>query len=290
MKNPARSLTLWINFGFLLAAKFYPKLSQGVCANPQLSIELVVMANTLLRLKTSKSIGVTRWGGIALVIALSVFILAGCSSVTPQPMDPAKYYRKDIAVTYQGKVYDGVAVLPKASFYELFLKPKADMDLLIVRSCHRDFVAEKASGGGLFNKKDYKYYYEPVQWIEDQGVCPVKIDALESGSNEYSGAFVDFQSAAYALPYRLYCNGIHGNVSGVGICQARAGTTQVIAFDEPIRFAPQPEHCSAPVLRDGHYEITAAVGECLYTFDTKSGVTGRLTMLGYDGLVLRSQD
>lgn len=288
MKTPGRSLTLWVNLGFLVLAKFYPKLSQSVCANPEITIQLVVMVNTLLRLKTKSAIGLTQWGYFALVLLIAGFILLGCATPVTQNLTPSKYFRRDLQIEYAGKAMDGAGVLPRAAYYDLKMIPKADMDLLLIRSCHREIVTEKASGG-LFKKNAYSFYYEPVNHIENVGACPVKVDALESGSNQYSGAWVDFEDPKFQLPYRLYCNGQSKNVNGVGVCQARVGTTQVVAFDSPVRWAPaMPETCKMPVLREGYYELSISVGECSYVFDAQSGA-GRLTTLGYQDIVLRKQ-
>ena len=120
-------------------------------------------------------------------VVLTMFLaLWGCATLV-QPTDTAKFYRRDIQLQFGGRSFEGTAVLPRQGSYDLVLKPKSDMDLLFIRSCHRELVAEKASGGGLFSKNEYKYLYQPVESIEANGVCPLKVDALESGSNQYSG-------------------------------------------------------------------------------------------------------
>jgi len=224
---------------------------------------------------------------IAILIIFIVGLLSGCASVN-QPMDSSKYFRRDIQILFAGKTFEGTAVLPSQSSYDIVLKPKADMDFLLIKSCHREMVAEKASGGGLFSKNEYKYAYTPVPKIEGVGVCPVRIDALESGSNQFSGAFIDFERDEFKLPFFVACNGASVFANGVAVCQARMGTTQVVAFDFPVRFAPpMPATCSAPQFRGGRYEIDVSRGECSYMFDAQDKRAGRLTTLGYEGIVIR---
>jgi hypothetical protein len=232
-------------------------------------------------------LGLTNAGYLIAVFAVALFLLLGCATVS-QPLDSRKAYRRDLPFEHAGRKFDGVGVLPRANSYDLSLKPQSDLDVLLLKSCHREIVVEKASGGGLFGKKSFSFQYAPVRYIEDTGICPMKIEALESGTNQYSGALIDFEGPGFTLPYRLYCNGSYASVNGVGICQARSGTNQVLAFDEPVRFAPpQPERCALPKLIDGHYELAIVSGECAYMFDTKAGKIGRLTTSGYDDVVLR---
>lgn len=220
-------------------------------------------------------------------VLLSVVVLGGCATVT-QPMDVSKYFRRDIQIEHDGKVYEGVAVLPSRSLFDLVLKPKGDMDLMIIRSCHRELVVEKASSGGLFKKNEYRYLYQPVSGIEDSAVCPLRVDALESGNSAYSGAFVDFERPEFTLPFTVQCNGTTTRASGTAACQARQQTTQVVRFDAPIRFAPpEPTSCPVPVRRGAQYEISAQAGECSYFFDSEDGKVGHLTLLGYENVVLR---
>ena len=222
-----------------------------------------------------------------LLVIFIVGLFSGCASVN-QPLGPSQYLRRDITLEHAGKSYEGVAVLPVAASFALMLRPKSNADLLVIKSCHRDVVIEKASSGGLFKKNQVEYLYAPVAPIETEGVCPLRVDALESGSNQYSGFLLDFQDAKLALPFSTQCNGEAIPFLGVGVCQARIGTTQTLYSPSPIRFAPpMPERCPMPRLVSGRYEFVVVAGECLYAMESQEKKLGRLTMVGYENIVLR---
>jgi hypothetical protein len=217
-------------------------------------------------------------------------LLSACS--TYQTLTPGIYYKRDIEVTINSKVYEGVVVVPHAAQYEFKFSPKGDMDMIIIRSCQRTYAAEKQSGGflGIGKRKEFTYIYSPQFPIESDRVCPLRADAYESGSEaRHSWSFVDFESPNWQIKYRLKCSDKVIDVNGVGVCQEMIDTTQRVEFGEPVRFAPSSPGCSNPVSKGSMaYEFKLSEGECLYVFDTQDGRLGRLTMIGYKGVLLRS--
>lgn len=212
--------------------------------------------------------------------------LQACSQV-PQVLESDVFYKRDIEIQSGGAFQTGVAVVPFSESYNLIFKPKGEMDLMLVRTCHREFTAEKVASG-WFSKKEFRYTYTPVKGIEDERVCPLKVEAYESDKGRHSWAFLDFSNPKYTIPVALTCNGNEGYFQGVGVCQARVGTIQKIKFQEDIRFStPMPQDCAMPHKRDDAFEFAVTKGECLYQFDTKDGRLGRLTVVGYEGVLVR---
>jgi len=225
------------------------------------------------------------------VLLTTILSVSGCSTLNQQ-LDPEVYYKRDIGISVNGVEYAGTISVPKADSYDLVLKPKGDVDLLLIRTCHAEYSCEKSGcekkGGGLFSKKEVRFVYTPVPGLEDIRVCPLRIDAYESKKGRHSWAFIDFEHPDYKVEATLKCNGYTSFLNGVGVCQGKKGTIQRIEFKEPIRFAPpKPSTCGVPYKMGNGYEFPVVVGECLYHFDTQSGKLGRLTVVGYDGVLIR---
>lgn len=222
-----------------------------------------------------------------MVVLLAV---VGCSTVNDK-LDKNVFYKRDAGAEINGRLYEGVVTAPFASSYDFTFYPKGNIDVLLIRTCHREYAAEKISSGWL-SKNKFRYTYNPVVGIEDSRVCPLRLDTYESAKEgRHSWLLVDFENPGYKLPYTLFCNGAATRVGGVGVCQAKEHTYQRVAFDEPVRIAPvAPDTCNPPVQKDANYqvyEIKATLGECLFHFDTKDGRKGRLTTISYDGIAIR---
>jgi len=223
---------------------------------------------------------------LVLLILLVAVLVTGCTS-TSQVLEPGTFYRRDIGIEVNGVQYQGVVTVPHAKSYDFVFQPKGDVDLLLIKNCHRTFSAEKLSPG-WFGKNKFPYSYTPFP-EEDDRVCPVRVEVYESAKEgKHSWAFLDFENPKYALQYILTCDGNQRIINGVGVCQAKSDTAQWVRFNEPIRFAPAlPEKCSKPEKKDGFFEIKTSVGECLYHFDTRDGRKGRLTVIGFQGVLVR---
>lgn len=229
------------------------------------------------------------WFLYSVILAIVVFLtFAGCASY--QKLEPGVFYKRDIGIVINGQDFEGVVAVPYAKKYDITVAPKGNLDLALIRSCHREFTAEKQDKKFLwFNvgKGRFRYVYEPVPGIEDARVCPVRIDVYESSKGRNSWAFLDFENPNWKVPAILTCNGEIMRVNGVGVCQSKTNLVQKIQFLEPVRIEVPQTECSKPVYRDGAYEIKTSTGECLYVFDTKDGRIGRLTVIGYQGVLVR---
>lgn len=283
-KRPWESKTLWFNFLKAALVLSVPGSKKYLSENPEALVLGDAMINIALRFFSKKPIRRKKSATIAVLLLSTV--LVACSSVQQQ-LDPKVFYKRDIQIDINGSTFEGVTVVPYASKYDLVLTAKGDLDLILLRSCHREFTGEKLSSG-WFSKNKFKYTYVPVLGLEDDRVCPLRIDAYESAKGRHSWAFIDFTNPKYQLRYELSCNGSVGLAIGVGVCQAKKGTAQRVRFWEPVRFAaPKPDGCAVPVKNGDWYEIDASLGECLYHFDSKDGKIGRLTQVGYEGVLVR---
>lgn len=207
------------------------------------------------------------------------------------PAEPGVFYRRDIGIEVNGQAYEGVVVVPFASKYDLILQPKGDLDMVLLRTCHREETVEKMQAKKFWRPSSsgkYLYSYTPIPDLETDRVCPLRIDVYEAAAERHSWAHIDFEDPAYRLNAELACNGVTSLVRGVGACQAKEKTVQRLRFTEAVQFAPQePSGCPAPVFKDGAYEIPAYVGECLYHVRNRTGERLRLTTIGYQGVLVR---
>ena len=293
MKSPLTSSTIWVNILFALLARFWPGAREFVCQDPQLTLELVAATNALLRLKTRQELDfkkTTFW----VLLSVLAFLCLACGSV-PQRLDPNVFYKRDIKLTVNNADYEGISVLPAAHEYDILIEPKggANIDLLLITTCHREFSAEKSTKGwSLFGgkKTQFTYKYQPVEGLEDDGDCLMRINSFEKDKGRHAWALIAFQHSKYQLEGVLACNGEVKNNRGVSVCQSKRGLIQSIQFPEAVRWATPPEGCGVPVRRGtGLYELPISLGECIYTADTKAGRMHRLVTVGYEGVLVREQ-
>jgi hypothetical protein len=168
-----------------------------------------------------------------LILAFGLVFMGGCASV-PQSLDPAILYARALQLTINGADYQGVAVVPKAATYKIEIKSQGKMDLLLIKSCHREWYGEKVGSKGFFQKTNsYLYEYTPDPDLERRD-CPLEISALDASSGAHAWAFVDFEDPGYALPATYQCNGETDHYGGVSVCQSRKGLTEEISFDVPV--------------------------------------------------------
>ena len=283
------SRTVWWNalgiILFQLIHWIYPKAS-AICSNQELTIVVGLnlftvwcAVNLFLRKVTSCRIGAA---------LLALFVLSGCAGTYPT-LDKNVFYKRDIVVGVNGRDFEGVVTVPYAKSYQFTVQPRGEIDLMLLKSCHRTFSVEKVSSGWFGNRK-FLYNYTPVSGIEDQRVCPIRIDSYESGKEgRHSWGVIDFENPSYTVQASLDCDGVSRQVNGVGICQAKKDTVQRITFKEPVRWAPPlPETCNKPIQKGLGYELLMPLGECIYHFDTKDGRLGRLITVGFEGVLVRS--
>ncbi len=210
----------------------------------------------------------------------------------PQKLDPDYFYRRDLPICLGDDVcYEGVTVLPRRSSYEFDIAPKGDanIDLLLVTSCAREESFEKtASGWWIFQKKNrFKYFYNPLEGLEDDGDCSLTISTFEKDKGRHAWSRIVFEHPKYALPATLYCNGQVIKANGVSICQSKVGLRQQIKFPERVMIEAD-KGCPMPVKGSSSaYEWGMGDRECGYTIRGESGKLHSLLTLGYSGVLVR---
>lgn len=283
-KSVLSSRSIWTNILVAVCVKVYAPLGAFVAENPAVFTLAYALLNIGLRLITKKAVTPTLPTVGALLVGLS---MVGCQTM-PQPLNPDLFYKRDLPITVNGEDFAGAGVAGPAKRYEIEVNPNTNVDLLLIRSCHREESFEKSAG--WFKKNDFSYTYEPQKGLEDIRTCPLQIDALDAAKGQHAWAYLDFRHVSYEIEGELTCNGTISKFKGVGECQAKAGLTQRIRFAIPIRFAPS-EGCATPhkaVDGSGYYELETSVGECVYLFDSQDGKIGRIVFLGYQGVLVRS--
>lgn len=242
--------------------------------------------NLWLRKTTSCRIGKA-------LVWLAALTLVGCSSL-PQKLDTEIYYRRDLPFCVEGYgCFEGLTTLPRQDSYTFEIAPKgdADIDLLVVTTCHRNTSFEKTSSGWfIFQKKNrFKYVYTPNPLIEGDGDCSLVFQTFEKAAGRHAWAVILFRHPKYSLPATLYCDGAVIGVEGVGGCQSKEGLRQGISFPEPVMIEADAK-CPVPYRGGGPiYEWPIGYKQCGYTFRGESGRLGTLFTSGFRGELVREQ-
>lgn len=211
----------------------------------------------------------------------------GCSSPSPQILDPDLFYKRDVAVEVNGVEFRGVTVLPRAPSYDLLVKPKGEMSLLLVTTCHREESFNPGSHGFLSTDNTFRYLYTPQKGLEDVDSCPLRIDAFDKKLGQHSWFFADFEGPE-KLEAEVVCNGVKKTYRGVSVCQSKAGLIQTIQLKEPVILSVRDPKCPFPGSDGGgFFEYRINQGECAYAFMTMGGELHRHTTIGYTGVLVR---
>lgn len=226
-----------------------------------------------------------------LVVILFLLLLPACASLTNQKLDPEVFYKRDMEMKINGVTYKGVAVPPRAETYEIEVKTVGDINMLTVTSCHREDIFEEPTRGWFKANNKFKYSYRPLKGIEDGRGCLLDIGSYERGKGRHQWATIDFVTATETLPATLTCDGVITKAGPVSICQAKAGLTQRIRFDEPVKVSPD-KGCESNLRTENGllYEYEATKGECLLYFGTRDGRFHRHVTMGYESIFVRDEE
>lgn len=220
-------------------------------------------------------------------------ILVGCGSM-PKPTEQAStpydqtVYKRDMEVCFGNTCSEGVLVVPRSPVYNFTVKAKGDLDLFTFSTCHREEIAEEAGRGGWFSKGEkYSGTYTPIKGLEDIYSCPAYVGGYNK-EGENSWAFIDFETPEANLPAVLNCNGKVTKTNGVSVCQSKAGLIQQIEFEVPVTIEFEAVKCKLPKPQDGKiWQFEMPVGECVLAFFGEGGQIHRLTLLGYQKILIR---
>lgn len=213
---------------------------------------------------------------------LLIFVVQGCAMVA-QNLDDTLFYRRDITLKINGVKASGATVVPEAPSYRIEGETKGTFDFLFVRSCHREYTAERQGD-------DFVYTYTPRAGIEDNRACPLEIRGVEKVKGRHSFGFVDFQNRRDRLDAVLECNGSRDQYAGVSVCQAPESLIQRIIFPVEVYAESIRPECKMPEPKDlKNYEFKMPPKSCQVVFMEKASPhrTHRLTTLGYERVVIK---
>lgn len=226
------------------------------------------------------------------LMALSIISCANAPTVQG-PADGA-IYKNDIKGTINGAPFDGVGVVPYSQSYDMKIVSRVDVDLLTVKSCHRDFSVESAIQLGWFqSKRGYEYQYVPVQGIEDFGSCLVHIGAYNKADGQNAWGVIDFETPGETLQAENQCNGSSQQTNGVSICQSEVGLIQELIFQTPVRMSTKVDpKCLITPPPDGlRWQYHVPSGECVMAFGEINPPyrIHRHTSEGYTDILIRGE-
>jgi len=225
-----------------------------------------------------------------------VLLLCSCAS-THQILDRKVFWKKDVGLTINGVYFEGVATVPRAKKYHILIEPRGDVDLIIIKSCHGTFSAEKKTKkflGIRVGPRKFAWTYENLSPVEIERTCPLMIDVYESSQKaRHSWALIFFEDPNYKLKVDLLCNWMpRATINGVGSCQAKADSYQRIVFKEDIRLvSPEPSDrgpCNSFKKVAPHsFDLKVSPGKCHYHFDTRDKRKAKITFVGFEGVPVR---
>ena len=148
---------------------------------------------------------------------LILLLLIGCKT----PPDSKKLYKKNMLLEVNGVQAVGVLVAERGSVFTIKADFKKKINRIKVDTCHRNYDNNDIG-------KEWSYFYKKNEGIEDKGMCKMKITALNNfGVNAWG--LIEFKNESdHNLEAVLKCNGAKTKVSGVSICQSKAGLRQSI--------------------------------------------------------------
>lgn len=216
-------------------------------------------------------------------------LLAGCSSLVENRLNPATYYYHDIKMQIEGLgTHKGMAVVPKKDSYKVKVWGYGDIDHFTLRTCHREIkIADPAVD---WWNKGYEFEFKKTT-IEKEGVCPVEL-GLFNHEGQHGFGLIDFKMTGEDLNAKINCNGEEVEFEGTYICQARAGLIQEISFPEEVIYEASNPGCDAFSFKgEGTFKsarFSVARGHCVYYFGgIESDKILRLMTYGYDRIAIR---
>jgi hypothetical protein len=231
---------------------------------------------------------------------LLIFLLSGCASNLTTDMKPSTFYKRDMLITVNGYVGEGVLVVPKAAKYDIEVTARGDLDLFVFTTCNREWTKERAwtadndSYNPLFfwkryldSKRKVSFTYTP-NTVEANDPCPIWLGGFEKIKGRHSWAYIDYRTEKETLPATILCNGKNDRYIGASVCQSKEGLIQAVTFEKEVVTSPD-EDCPISANRGTYFEIPLKKAECVYIFRTieKPRQDHRLTTLGYEEILIR---
>jgi hypothetical protein len=210
---------------------------------------------------------------------LLLFLFFSCSSIV-QKLSPEVFYNYDLQING----VSGSGTLPFAERYTFEITAPAEMDLLSITTCHREFTAQPKA-------KSYTYEYTPR--LERNRFCPVYFSAYNREGRTSFGMVLP-ENPKYKQPAIIECNGKIWSPVGTAVCESKFGLKQRITFPDPVMLArpvtgPATRKDPCPALEGVQaFEFSLPARECVYQF--KNVETEQMFLLytiGHEQIIVR---
>jgi hypothetical protein len=239
-----------------------------------------------------------------LKLVLLSLLMVSCSTlqdlVAPQTLkpDPKTIYRYDMKLSVNGVVGTGVLVVRKAAKYDIEIESKEAMDLLTIRSCHREMVIENVNekyGWAIFGTKRRNGKVSFVPQTLELYDCPMELTGYSKATGKHSFGFINYENDEDKLPATLKCDGNVYQAMGVSACSSRYGLYQEIEFATKVVIYPELNCPLSEVVEERmvgkRFIFPIIKGECHYVFKEEKGdKTHSLRTVGYQEILVRSAE
>lgn len=215
----------------------------------------------------------------SLLVLMLFLFFSSCSELT-QKLSPEVFYSYDLQINQ----VRGSGTVPFAEKYTFDITSPAEMDLLVITTCHREYTVQPKT-------KTYTYSYAPM--LEKYHFCPIYFSAYNREGRTSFGMILA-ESPKYKLPAIIECNGRIWSPVGTAVCESKAGLKQRITFDVPVMTAApvagpssRTEPCP-PLQGNQAFEFALPARECIYQFKNKETEQGFLLYtIGHEQIIYR---
>lgn len=227
-------------------------------------------------------------------------IIAGNSSqkITRTPI---WVYRPDLEIIVDGATFSGVGVTTLSPDNDdIQIQSQVDIDRVEISTCSRHDVCQ-VKGGDLacdpsrflversfFGNagKFMTYHFKPDSKEKDDSCANMMIAIYDKNSLAAWG-YLDFRTQPENnFPAHFTCNAADWDFMGVSVCSAKAGTIQLIRFDQPVDNFRAESSCNIKKVSDKEFEFQPAVGWCRASF-AQGQKFHDVILNGYDEVLIR---
>lgn len=260
------------------------------------------------------------------VLTALILLSVGCSSTDASQnmlLSSDRYYMRDLVVKVNGKVFEGVGVLPNDDILDIEVESRGNITLFTMSTC--EGILPKDStwnittivptfwGWGerkVVNPRKVGFKYRRTQIAKEVGYCPMILESLDSKQGQHAWGFFDFNDLKSSTQMYVECNFKILDPSSVQVCQSKKQSAVTARFKNKNRiFFPEKQRarCMKPVC-DGINISTGCVcnetktscyadntrfawlmapQECEYRFvDSVTKEESRLTTIGGDAYIV----
>lgn len=213
------------------------------------------------------------WG-----VSASHFLL-NLTSCTPVAIENPETNGLEATIPFiiEGKQYVGTATVQRKSNQKFEIDFGQTTVWGLFATCHRDIKMKNPKGKVI-------WYYIPAMYIENLKSCIMIHKQINNKGNSHY-AIINF-TAGEALLADMYCNGSKTAELGSSICQARAGSEQMLWFKEPVKAFTDDACNQFTTSGDYQYYYKTTQNFCAYVFRNKAGEIHRHVTYGYQKLDL----